>query len=175
MSNYGSRALFVLGLFVLVQACGSDTPSGPPVAVTPTPSATPTATPTPSGVLGLACGAAPMPECGRDEGPPGVYGCCRKEGEEGQFDSHLWSAIQELQDAQPDLFSGQRILDRERFVREVARITEQKYKLCVKPGGPGDEVGVKSGNGVSEQYDIYESNGRIRYPGYAVTCRPARF
>jgi len=165
----------ILGLLVLLQACGSDTPSGPSVAVTPSPTPTPTATPTPNLGNGLACGAAPMPECGREEGPAGVYGCCRKEGEEGQWETHLWSAIQRLQDEQPGLFDGQRILDRERFIREVARLTEQMFQLCVKPGGPGDEVGVKTGNGFSEQYDIYESNGRLRYPGYQVTCRPARF
>lgn len=171
MTNHSSRALFVLGLSLLFQACGSDTPSGPPITATPTP--VPTATPRPA--LGLACGAAPMPECGRPEGPAGVFGCCRKEGDEGQWETHLWSAIQALQDEQPGLFNGQRILDRERFLSEVSRITEQMFALCVKPGADDDEVGVKSANGLSEQYDIYESHGRLRYPGYAVTCRPARF
>lgn len=164
----------MLGLLLLLQACGSDTPSGPPVAVTPTP--TPAPTPTPFGI-GLACGASRMPECGRDEGPPGVWGCCTKEpgAGNGQWDAELWDAINILQREQPELFRGNNILDRVKFISEVARITEQKYGLCVIPGGPGDEVGVKTGNGSSEQYDIYESSGRIRYPGYAVTCRPARF
>ena len=174
MSTHSSRAFLILGLLLLLPGCGSDTPSGPPVAATPTPAPTPTPTPTPY-VAGLACGLPRQPECGRDEGPAGVYGCCRKEGEEGQWEAHLWDAIQTLQTEQPDLFNGQNIRDRERFMREVARITEQKYRFCVVVGGPGDEVGIKTSNGVSEQYDIYENNGRIRYPGYAVTCRPARF
>lgn len=172
MKNHSSRALPVLGLLLFLQACGSDTPSGPPVVATPVP--TPAPTPTPFGV-GLACGASRMPECGRDEGPPGVWGCCRKEGQTGQWDAELWDAINILQREQPDLFRGNNILDRVKFISEVARITEQKYGLCVIPGGPGDEVGVKVNNSYSEQYDIYESSGRIRYPGYAVTCRPARF
>ena len=175
MKVISGRPLQALGLLVLLYACGgNDTPTTPVAAVTPTP--TPVPTPTPFG-QGLACGASRMPECGRDEGPTGVWGCCTKEpgAGNGQWDTHLWDAINDLQKEQPDLFNGNNIRDRERFIREVARITEQKYKLCVIPGGPGDEVGVKTGNSSSEQYDIYESNGRIRYPGYAVTCRPARF
>ncbi len=172
MTVASSRALIALGLSLL-PACGGDTPSSPPVGANPTP--TPAATTTPPPVLGIACGAAPMSECGGPEGPSGVFGCCRKEGDEGQWETHLWSAIQALQDQQPGLFDGQKILDRERFLAEVSRITEQTFGLCVKPGADDDEVGVKAANGSSEQYDIYESHGRLRYPGYAVTCRPARF
>jgi hypothetical protein len=165
MTSFYRRALFVLGLAIFFQACGSDAPSGPTAGVTPTPA--PSGTPPPAGTLGLACGAAPMAECAPN--------CCRIEGEEGQWEAHLWSAIQLLQDQQPDLFAGQRILDRDRFLREVARITEQRFGLCAKPGPNDDEVGVKTANGFSEQYDIYEQNGRLRYPGYDGTCRPARF
>lgn len=147
-------------------SCGSDTPTGPPAANNPTPS--PGATATPTGALGLACGAVPMSDCS-------ASGCCKMEGEEGQFETQLWSAIQLLQDQQPDLFDGQKIKDRERFLREVARIAEQRSGLCVKPGPNDDELAVKIGNGQSEQYDIYEHNGRLRYPGYDGTCRPARF
>jgi hypothetical protein len=174
MKLTSGRPLQAIGLLVFLYACGGDTPSAPVAVATPTP--TPVPTPTPFG-QGLACGATRLPECGRDEGPPGVYGCCTKEpaAGNGQWDAHLWDAINDLQTQQPDLFNGQNIRDRERFIREVARIAEQKYRLCVIPGGPGDEVGVKVNNTYSEQYDIYESNGRIRYPGYAVTCRPARF
>ena len=164
MANLSGRALFVLSVLVFSQACGSDTPTAP-TTVNPTP--TPSATAAPTGALGLACGASTMPDCGAN--------CCRMEGDEGQWEDHLWDAIATLQNEQPNLFDGMRILDRERFIREVARITEQKYLFCVIPGGPGDEVGVKTSNSFSEQYDIYESNGRIRFPGYAVTCRPARF
>lgn len=163
MANLSSRALIVLAVSTILQSCGSDTPSSPVGSATPTPSPT-VAT---GGTLGLACGAPPMSECGPN--------CCRIEGEEGQWETHLWSAIQELQDAQPDLFDGQKIRDRERFLREVARIAEQRFRLCVKPGPNDDEVGVKSANGMSEQYDVFEQNGRLRYPGYDGTCRPARF
>lgn len=176
MKRHSSLAVPALGLLVLLQACGSDTPSAPVATVTPTPAPTPTPTPVPLG-NGLACGVSAMPECGRDEGPVGVWGCCTKDrnAANGQWDAELWDAINILQREQPALFRGQQILDRVKFIAEVARITEEKYRLCVKPGGPGDEVGVKTGNGSSEQYDIYESNGRVRYPGYQVTCTPARF
>lgn len=177
MKHHSGRALLVLGLLLLLQACGSNSPGGPVgVTPTPTPAPTPTPTPTPFGI-GLACGASAMPECGRDEGPTGVWGCCTRDRStaNGQWDAEIWDAINILQREQPDLFNGNNIRDRERYLREVARIAEQKYGLCVKPGGPGDEVGVKVGNSYSEQYDIYESNGRVRYPGYQVTCTPARF
>src|SRR6185436_2750685 len=163
MANLSGRALFVLAVAVLSQSCGSDTPSSPSAGATPTPSPT-VAT---GGALGLACGAAPMSDCGPN--------CCRVEGEEGQWEGHLWSAIQELQDAQPDLFDGQKIRDRDRFLREVSRLAEQRFRLCVKPGPNDDELAVKSANGMSEQYDVFEQNGRLRYPGYDGTCRPARF
>ena len=173
MKLSSGRPFQALGLLILLYACGGDAPN--PVAVaTPTP--TPVPTPTPLGV-GLACGVPAQRECGAEEGPTGVWGCCKKEPDAGNglWDGYLWDVIQELQRTQPDLFRGQNIVDRERFMSAVARRTEEKYGLCVKVGGPGDEVGVKSSNGFNEQYDIYESNGRIRYPGYAVTCRPARF
>ena len=160
------RALLFLAVSVLLVACGSDTPSGPQ-AGNPTPSPSASATPSGSGALGLACGASTMPDCGPN--------CCRMESEEGQWEMHLWAAIQALQDEQPGLFDGQKILDRERFLREVSRIAEQRFRLCVKPGPSDDELGVKSANGMSEQYDVFEQNGRLRYPGYDGTCRPARF
>ena len=122
-----------------------------------------------------------MPECGATGGspggdPPGVYGCCTREGTgNGQWDAEIWDAINIVQREQPSLFFNQQVLDRVKYLEEVAKAAEKKYALCVKPGYPGDEVGVKTQNGFSEQYDIYESNGRVRYPGYQVTCRPARF
>jgi len=176
LKQHSSRALVFLGLLVLLQACGSDTPSGPTVVVTPTPIPTPTPTPIPLG-NGLGCGLSAMPECGRDEGPPGVWGCCTKEAGagNGQWDAELWDAINILQREQPELFNGDNIKDRVAYMNGVAAIAERKYKLCVKLGGPGDELGVKISNSYSEQYDIYQSSARVRYPGYQVTCRPARF
>jgi hypothetical protein len=165
----------VLVLLTALGGCGKDEiPTTPVVVATPTP--TPTPTPVPLG-NGLACGASALPECGRDEGPTGVWGCCTKDRNagNGQWDAELWDAINILQREQPELFNGSNVRDRVKYLAEVARIAEEKYGLCVKPGGPGDEVGVKVGNSASEQYDIYESNGRVRYPGYQVTCTPARF
>jgi hypothetical protein len=175
MKLLSGRPLQIVGLLVLIYACGSKTPTAP-IAV-PTPVPTPTPTPTPALGNGFGCGLSAMPECGRDEGPPGVFGCCRNEpgARNGQWDAELWDAINILKNEQPDLFNGDNIKDRVRYMNGVAAIAERKYKLCVKPGGPGDEVGVKVSNTYSEQYDIYQSAGRVRYPGYQVTCRPARF
>src|SRR5262245_7906493 len=106
MAIPSKRAFLVIGLCVFFQACSDDTPTSPSGNVSPTPS--PSATATPTATLGLACGA---PRMGADCGP----NCCRVEGEEGQWESHLWSAIQALQDEQPGLFDGQKILDRDRF------------------------------------------------------------
>lgn len=175
MKLISGRPLQAIGLLVFLYACGSDSPTTPVVTVTPTP--VPTPTPTPALGSGFACGVPAMPECGRDEGPPGVYGCCTKLESEGNghWDGEIWDAINIVQTQHPELFRGQNILDRVAFINEVAKVVESKYKLCAKFGAVGDEIGLKINNTFSEQYDIYESNGRIRYPGYAVTCRPARF
>jgi hypothetical protein len=114
-----------------------------------------------------------MPECGAPEGPPGVFGCCRSEGQQ-IFADQVETAIAQLQRSRPDLFNGNRVLDANAYVQGVARILEQ-MGFCSKPGAPEDEIGVKNSNGVSEQYDILLSSGSIRNGGYQVTCRPARF
>jgi len=170
--------MLLVGLTAL-SACGKDTtpsPTTPVAAATPTPAPTPTPTPA-APVLGqgVGCGLARMPECGADEGPSGVWGCCTELPGGGHWDAEIWDAINILQLEQPQLFDGERILDREKYQLGVAAIVERKYRLCAIPGGPGDEIGVKNSNGFSEQYDIYQSSGRVRYPGYAVTCTPARF
>ena len=187
-----------LVLCALIGACGklpeTDIPTGlpnppgpsiPPVpAPTPTPSATPTApasaspgptpapsaSPTPSG----SCRLPSMPECGKAEGPPGVFGCCREESAQ-LFASQVDAAITQLQRDRPSLFSGERVLDANAYVQGVAQVLEQRYGLCARQGGPEDEVGVKNSNSFSEQYDILFGNGTIRHNGYTVTCRPARF
>jgi hypothetical protein len=115
-----------------------------------------------------------MPECGRPEGPPGVYGCCREERTR-VFESQVDQAISELRRQRPDLFDGDRVRDANAYVQGVARVLEQRFGLCARQGGPEDEVGVKSTNSFSEQYDILFGNGTVRTGGYTVTCRPARF
>ncbi len=179
MKHFPILGLLGVSVLVLFQACGGDSPVAPAAV------ATTTIPPTTTTLLvlgqGRACGASSMPECGATGGspggdPPGVYGCCTKEGTaNGSWDAEVWDAINIVQREQPSLFNNQQVLDRVKYLEEVAKAVEKKYGLCVKPGFPGDEVGVKTQNGFSEQYDIYESNGRVRYPGYQVTCRPARF
>jgi hypothetical protein len=106
-----------------------------------------------------------------------VFGCCTRESDNpAQFRSIISAAISKLQVEQSFIFDGDTVLDRLAYQAGLARILERDYKVCAKPGGPGDEVAVKTTNDYSEQYDIYQSNAKtFNPPGYAVTCRPARF
>ena len=137
------------------------------------------ADPTPPLGTGLACGLPAMPECGGPEGPPGVYGCCRNEAggrpDRGEFSLRVDEAITILMGERPDLFDGQRVRDRVAYVNGVARVMEQRFRVCCKAGVPGDEIGCKNTNSYSEQYDIYLSNERVRFGGFVASCRPARF
>jgi hypothetical protein len=115
-----------------------------------------------------------MPECGRAEGPKGVWGCCREESTQA-FAADVETAIDRLLRERPDLFNDDRPKNHDEYVQSVAKILERDFGYCSRQGGPEDEIGVKNSNGFSEQYDILLSNGRIRRFGYTVTCRPARF
>ena len=171
-----------LSLLTLFMSCGGDTPT----ATTPVATATPTPTPPPTTTLpvfgqGLACGVPKMPECGATGGnpagdPPGVYGCCQKRNGGGQFAPMIQTAIEKLSVEQPQIFGdNNRVVDRVAYINGVARILERDFRVCAVPGFPGDEVGVKTSNDFSEQYDIYTADAKSRYPGYQVTCQPARF
>ena len=84
------------------------------------------------------------------------------------------AAIAQIQREQPQLFRGSQVLNSDAYVQGVARILVQRG-FCAQQGGPEDEVGIKSSNGFSEQYDIEYGDGTVRTEGYQVTCRPARF
>lgn len=143
----------------------------------PTPTPSPSATPTPSPSTPPAsssCQLPAMPECGAAEGPKGVWGCCREE-RDTVFEDKVNAAIDKLLRERPQLFDGDRPKDADAYVRGVAEILQRDFGVCARQGGPDDEVGVKNSNGFNEQYDILFGNGRIRYSGYTVTCRPARF
>lgn len=114
-----------------------------------------------------------MPECGGPEAPAGVFGCCRQEADQA-FGGQVDAAIAQLQRDRPDLFDGNRVLNAGAYVRGVASLLVQRG-FCAQQGGPEDEVGIKSSNSFSEQYDILFGNGTVRTGGYTVTCRPARF
>ena len=171
---------FVLFLLLIALACSDPTPT-PIVVATPepTPIPTPVPTPTPQTGMGLGCGLPARPECGGPEGPSGVYGCCRNEAGgqigRGEFDNQVNQSIDILMGERPDLFRGEEVRDREAYVQGIARILEQRFRVCAKPGQPGDEVAVKNSNSYNEQYDVYLSNGRVRRSGLVASCQPARF
>jgi hypothetical protein len=170
-------ALFLLSIVV---SC-ADPPKTPTAVETPapTPSPTPTPTPTPALGTGLACGLPARPECGGPEGPPGIYGCCRNEAGgqigRGEFDSRVNQAIDILMGERPDLFRGEQVLDVAAYTAGLARILERDFRLCSKPGQPGDEIAVKNSNSYNEQYDVLISTGRVRRSGLVASCQPARF
>ncbi len=163
---------------ILVSVAGapaaSPTPTPTPTpSPTPTPTPSPSATPTPSPSAG-ACRLSSMAECGRAEGPKGVYGCCKEE-RDWEFGEIVERAIDKIQSERPQLFNGDTVRDHNAYVRGVAEILQRDFGVCSKQGGPEDEVAVKNSNGFSEQFDILLSSGKIRRNGYTVTCRPARF
>jgi len=122
---------------------------------------------------GTSCNAPPMPECGGPEGPKGVWGCCTEHATP-TLEHVVIRAIDQIQAEQPGLFSGNRVLNETAYMQGVVRIL-QSYGYCATHGGPEDEVGIKTNNSFSEQYDILLSSGHIRRSGFAVTCRAARF
>ncbi len=179
MRTHSIPAVFLLTVF---SSCGGN--DSTPTATTPVATATPTPPPTttlPALGQGLACGLARMPECGATGGnpagdPPGVYGCCRARSGGGQWAPIIQESIDKLKNEQPALFGeSNRVLDRVAYMNGVARILERDFRVCAVPGFPGDEVAVKTANDFSEQYDIFTSDSKSRYPGYQVTCQPARF
>ncbi len=147
----------------------------PPGSASPSPSPAPSASPTPAPTPSTqSCRLSSMPECGGPEGPPGVYGCCREESS-SLFQGQVDAAIDIVRREQPGLVVGDLVPNEGAFVAAVARTLTQRFGLCATPGGPADEVGVKSNNNFSEQFDIVFGSGTVRTGGYTVTCRPARF
>lgn len=177
-------------LVAFSSACGEgQTPvaatTTPVVAATPTPTPAPTPTPVVLG-QGIACGLPVMPECGQpsDKGqppgnPPGVWGCCTVVADTTeQFRTMISEAIYKLKEEQPGLFGpGNTVLNEPAYSAGVARIVERDNKgVCARPGGPHDEIAIKTSNNWSEQYDIFTQFGTaFNPPGYQVSCSPARF
>jgi hypothetical protein len=176
------RPVPALFLAAALMSCSGDTPT----ATTPVATATPTPTPPPTTTLpvfgtGQACGLPRMAECGATGGspggdPPGVYGCCQKRNGGGQWAPIIQEAIDVLKNEQPQIFGdNNHVIDRIAYINGLARVLERDFKVCAVPGFPGDEVGIKTSNDFSEQYDVYTADAKSRYPGYQVTCIPARF
>jgi hypothetical protein len=158
------------GSVVLPNPIPSATPTPPVPGASASPAPQPSATAAP---VTSSCRLPSMAECGGPEDPAGVFGCCTKEGN-SLFLDIVDTAIAQIQREQPNLFSGDRVLNPNAYVQGVARILETRG-FCARQGGPEDEVAVKNSNGFSEQFDILFSSGIVRTGGYTVTCRPARF
>jgi hypothetical protein len=175
-------SLLALGLGVAFPGCGGgSSPQSPTAVVSPTPTPAPTpspsATPPPLGTS--SCKLPPMPECAAEEGPDGVFGCCKAAAD--QYSEQVYLAIRQVQHDRPELFDRDFIPDmtnQELVLQLVARELEQRYGLCAKAASPiEDEIAVKGTNAFSEQYDIIYGGGTIAVNpyGYTVTCTPARF
>jgi hypothetical protein len=133
----------------------------PPIAPTPQP-----------------CALPALPECGRSEGPTGVYGCCWTDKARPLPGSPFDAVVDQEQGAiehdRRDLFDQDGRVDEDEYVNELVRRLRVRG-LCVTRGGPTDEVGLKASNGESFQYDVHLGNGRPRKSGYTAYCSPARF
>jgi hypothetical protein len=127
---------------------------------------------------GQGCALPGLPECGRSESAPGVYGCCFTDRHRPLPASPFDAVVDEVQEAisreRPDLFDREGRADETRYTAEVARRLRARG-LCATVGGPADEVGLKTSNAESFQYDVHLGNGRPRRSGYTAYCRPARF
>jgi hypothetical protein len=86
--------------------------------------------------------------------------------------------VDALQDAiereRPELFDRDGRVNEDAYVDELVRRLRARG-VCATRGGPSDEVGIKSGNSESFQYDVHLGNGRPRRSGYTSYCSPARF
>jgi len=119
-----------------------------------------------------------MPECGRGEGPVGVFGCCWTDKARPLPRSPFDAIVDEEQDAiarsLPSWFDQDGRVNEDEYVNEMVRRLKARG-LCATRGGPSDEVGLKQGNGESFQYDVHLGNGRPRRSGYTAYCSPSRF
>jgi len=91
------------------------------------------------------------------------------------FEAEVDEAQQRVFRNRPDLFAGDRILDQDAYVQEVARVLRVEFGICAEQGGPPDEVAVKVTNDWNDQYDIVIGSNFTAWTNYTVTCRPARF
>jgi hypothetical protein len=113
-----------------------------------------------------------MPECGAAGPPEGPWGCCSKGG--ANLYAHAVEAAVEVVKRNPALVdSSGRVIDEDGYMGAVVAEL-QRAGYCAVRGGPGDEVGVKLSNGMSEQYDVLLSNGMAN-SFLAATCKPSRF
>jgi hypothetical protein len=91
------------------------------------------------------------------------------------FGAEVDEAQQRVFRNRPDLFAGDRIIDQDAYVQEVARVLRVEFGLCAEQGGPPDEVAVKMTNDWNDQYDIVIGSNFTAWTNYTVTCRPTRF
>jgi hypothetical protein len=144
----------------------------------PKPEPTPTAPPTSS-----ACKLPAMSECGAADttgNPDGqrVWGCCREEEIRQVFVGKIEAAQAELERTRPDLFVAPKQIpvgSDKTYTTALAKLLTEKYGVCATSGGPEDEIGVKTGNGFSEQYDVVWGSQAGTWAHQTVSCRPARF
>jgi hypothetical protein len=112
-----------------------------------------------------------------------VYSCAysaQANGGRGKFVGAVQAAIAQLKRERPNIFVGDAIKLPNHYFDGVVQILASQYGLCAmrKAAGPGNEIGVKSSDRFSEQYDIFAGgkNG-LYYPvwSYTATCSPAAF
>lgn len=175
-------------------ACVEPPPPTPPLEPNPPAAGSPD----------VACALGAMPESGGPEEPAdsGRWGACwqpQERRDDGSFRfpgntgrnpelagivRDAWAEVVKL----PGMLTGnpeddpedRQVADEDRFVESMLAAVRRRGACAVR-GGPEDEIGVKTSNGRSEQFDVLVGpwGGRTgkRQPayGHTVTCIPARF
>jgi len=160
-----SRAvgLTLIGFGALsLNVCGGGASSpGGPTQPTPPPIATPTPPPTIDPPLSASCAKLP---------PGSATAACKTDTPD--FQAQVDAAIRTLQQEQPQIFDGDRVLSTGAYYVGLIRVLDRQG-LCAAT--EGEELGVASSASYNEQYDVLSAKGGVRFgPGsYRVTCSPS--
>jgi hypothetical protein len=163
-SNTIPRVLSVAFCALALSVCGGGSKSGPSEPSIPTPTPTPAPTPEPIPTiapLSQSCAKLPM-------GDPTAS--CHDDVPD--FADDVYEAIDILQQEQPEIFDGTRVLNVGAYFVGIIEILDRRG-ICAHTDN-GEELGVKRNNDYSEQYDILTSKDLIRRY-YVGTCTPAVF
>jgi hypothetical protein len=142
--------------------CGCSNAASPPAApvttaATPAPTPQPTANP-----LSTTCDRLGLVDGHADCSAPAS----------ATFGDSINDAIETVRAEHPEYFDGNNVLDVGGYYVGVIRALD-RWGICGYTRD-GEEVGVKSGNDYSEQWDVLTAQNRVR-KAYLYTCSPAGF
>jgi hypothetical protein len=148
----------VLGAALAV-GCGSAATNDTTPPPAPPPPTGPALPPLISAVT-LGCGFAPQPD---------LHNTCPKMLP--QYNDDVVGAVNYVLGNRPDLVNGQQVLDHRGYTNAVVERLRQLGYCAIDQL---EEIAVKRDNRLNEQYNIWTSNGTVRF-AYISTCIPAQF